>query len=151
MDEVEPLQRTVINYNAGQGSVDEALAQLKRSVAASDALAAKLTESKKGLETLHTEVSALEEQIVREGTEKTDSNKAVAEVQKETEQLLVRLKAVLAGRNQAEKLRRTSLRRLARIVDAVFHQLPYEALIRLRQGLERPYSTVCAPFPVALT
>lgn len=81
--------------------------------------------------------------------EKTETDKVVAEAGKELEQLLVRFNVAHAGFNRAEKLTLSMVMELASAVNDVFQQLGYGAASRLRQELEKAYSTVRVPCAVA--
>lgn len=118
---------------------------------ASDTLTAKLTDSKNSLETVRAELSSLEEQGTRADTEKVDSVKAMAEVQKESEQLLVCLNDALVGHNRAKKLTLPLMTESLNNVDAVVQQLGYHAGDRLRKGLEGAHLAVHVTYAVSLT
>lgn len=93
----------------------------------------------------------MKEQVARADTERADSNKLLAVVRKGSEQHMVRLDGTLVGPNWAEKLTRSRVTEFVNVVDAVAQQLAYDALIRLRQGLEKAYLTVRMPCPVSRT
>lgn len=123
----------------------KSVSSVKRSVQVSEVLTAKLAESKKSLKTARAEVALLKEQVERADPEKVDSHKLVAEVCEESKQRLVRLNVAIVGRNRAWKLAHALVTESVNAVDAVVQQLGYDAASRLRQGLERAYSTVRVP------
>lgn len=53
--------------------------------------------------------------------------------------------------NPTEKLTLSLVTESVSAINAVFQQLRHDAVDRLEQGLERAYSTVLVPYPVALT
>lgn len=77
---------------------------MKSSAAASDSLAAKLTEFEKALEIVCAEAVSLRGQAARVDKEKEDSNKVLVDVREESAQVLVRLNVVLVSGNRTERL-----------------------------------------------
>lgn len=111
------------------------MVQLKSSVAASDALSAKSTEDKTSLKTVCEELASLKEQVTRLDGEKGVSENVIAEVRKESKQLMVWLNVAPDGRNRAEKLTLLLVSMLSYTVYAVVQQYGYDAVSGLRQGL----------------
>lgn len=132
-------------------SVKKELARLRSSVAASDALTAKSTESQKTLETVFTEVVSMKVQVTCMDTEKLDSNRSVAEVRKDTDKLMVRLNVALVGDSWVKKLSRSLVTESVNTVNAVIQQLGHETVTGLRKDFEMAYSTVRVSFAVAFT
>lgn len=84
-------------------------------------------------------------------TEEADSDNPMAEVLEQSEQRMVRFNVALVGHNRAEKLALLQVTESASEVGAVVEQYGHDAVSRLRQGLEKAYSTVRMPCPVTLT
>lgn len=84
-------------------------------------------------------------------TEKADSNKVVAQVRKELEQLLVHLNVAHVNRSPVNKLARLLMKELVKDLDAVVYCFGYDAGSWFRQEIETAYSTVCEPYPAVLT
>lgn len=76
-DKLLKLQETVTDEQIVRKVNEESLAQVKGSVAASEELNAKLTESDKLLEALHAELVSLKKQVFRARGEKKESNEAI--------------------------------------------------------------------------
>lgn len=105
----------------------------------SDALAAKLAESKKLLETTHAEMSSLREQVAHADIGEMDSDSLKIEISEKSEQRMVLLNVTLAGQNRVEKLTRWLVTKLIYTADAVAQQYGYDAVSRLCRGLKRAY------------
>lgn len=95
----EVLQKKVTDEKASREGNAKELVQLRSSVAASDALAAKLAESKISLELIHAELVLLKERVAREDTEIEDTVKVVPEGREESKRRMVRLNVALVSRN----------------------------------------------------
>lgn len=107
VEEVEMLQETVTGEKAFQEVAKTEFAQLNSSVEASNALIARLTGSEKSSGTFSAEVALLRKQVALADAGKTDSYKVVADVWKQSEQLLVRLNFALVNHHREEKLTRS--------------------------------------------
>lgn len=77
------------NEQATRKVIKEELSKLKRSVLASDELAAKLVEYNKAFEAAHREVASLKEQVTHVETEKVESENVFAKVFQDLEQRLL--------------------------------------------------------------
>lgn len=83
--------------------------------------------------------------------EKADAEKVVAEVEKDSEHLLVNLNVTLVGHIRAERLMNSLVTEYVNDVDSVVQQLDYEAVSRLRRRLEIAYWTIRELCLVSLT
>lgn len=84
VQDLEVLEKTVTDKNAFRENIDKELAQLKSSVAAFDAWTAKLTETKKCLDTICSNGASLKEEATCADKEKADSDKIVDAARKES-------------------------------------------------------------------
>lgn len=85
--------------------------------------------------------------MARTVTESADCDRFVAEDREES--LMVRLNDALFGCSRGEKLTRSIVTKSVNAVDALVQPFDYDVVNRLRQELERPFSTVRLPFLAA--
>lgn len=105
---------------------------LKSSVNAFDELAERLAESDKALGVVCAEVPSLKEQMVRADTEKTDSEKIVADMSKESEKHIVDMNVALVCGDLAERLTSLLVTIAVNTFDAFVQQFQHDAVNRLR-------------------
>lgn len=76
---------------------------------------------------------------------------ASAQVLEVSEERMVRVNFAIVGYKRTENLMRSFVSESTNAFDVVAHQVAFDVVSRLRQGLERVYWTVCVLCPAVLT